>query len=337
MKAGAVSEGLQVVPPFEDADEFAPAIPAGNLDHRVGHPTERRRFEFERPQRIELVGVESRRNQHKLGGKVRDRWEDRIVKRRPPDPVAARRKNRDVDCEPLPRTATAFVRKTGPRIEYARVAVQADVQHSRVLIETVLRSIAVMNVPIQYEHSFELVVREEAMRRDRHVIQQTESHGMISLRVVTRWANCTKRVIDFAAHDGIDGLDDSPGCKSSDFKTLGADSGVGHVAQRPATFAPVLQPREVVRVVVSTDESNVDWSRLDPLTSVDESASLQSLGNRAKSLRAFGVAPARFVPREAIVKHQAGIGHHHYPNRNRTPLIGFAIVECHPTIGEAKG
>lgn len=160
MKASAIGEGREVVSPFENADQAVFAMPAGDIDEQVGHPSKRCGLQFERSQRIEPVGVESRGNQHELRSEAFHLRKDRIVKRRSPDSVFAGWKNRDVDGEPFARTATAFVRKAGAGIEYARVTVQADVKDARVVVETVLCSVAVVHVPIEDKHSFEIVIHQ---------------------------------------------------------------------------------------------------------------------------------------------------------------------------------
>ncbi len=80
----------------------------------------------------------------------------------------------------------------------------AEEQDLAVLIENILRAVAVMDIPIDDEHAFGRMFVARISSGDGHVIEQTKAHAYCSAGVVAWRANDAEGILHFARKDGID-------------------------------------------------------------------------------------------------------------------------------------
>lgn len=80
------------------------------------------------------------------------------------------------------------------------VLMDRDEEDAWILIEGILRPVAVVDVIVNDRNSLQPVRLLQVFGRDDDVVEQTESHPLIRLRVVSRWTDQSVRIVDFALH-----------------------------------------------------------------------------------------------------------------------------------------
>jgi hypothetical protein len=78
-------------------------------------------------------------------------------------------------------------------------------------VEDVIGAVAVVDVPVEHQHSLGAVEVERVLRRDGDVVEQAKPHRARSLGVVTRRPQTAERDVRLAARKRIDRLDGSTG------------------------------------------------------------------------------------------------------------------------------
>ena len=96
----------------------------------------------------------------------------------------------------LARIQPAFTGKAGTWIKRAGVLMQTAIKNRRIGLESVLRTVAVMNVPIEDEYFLQLVMLLEISCGNSDIVEQTETHGPVVFGVMTRRPDGTKRPIN---------------------------------------------------------------------------------------------------------------------------------------------
>ena len=112
------------------------------------------------------------------------------------------------------------------------MAVQADEQHGRVVLEQVLRAVAVVDVPVEDQNALEVEFVAQRAGGDDDVVEQTEAHRAVALGVVTGRPDRAEGPPQPAASDLPGGLDHPAGGEPCDFIALGADGAVRLVDER---------------------------------------------------------------------------------------------------------
>src|SRR4051795_5269210 len=80
-----------------------------------------------------------------------------------------------------------------------------SVEQTRIVLEDVLRAVAVVNVEIDHRDAGNAMDLPRLLRPDRDIVEQAEAHGLGRFGVMARWAGGAERVARFPRHDGIDG------------------------------------------------------------------------------------------------------------------------------------
>ena len=104
-------------------------------------------------------------------------------------------RQRQVGREAFACAAADLSRCPGARIE--RILMQRDKQHMRVVVERILRAVAVMHVPIDDRDAFQ-AARARGGRCKRHVVQQAKAHARARHSVVTGWPEQREAALTFA-------------------------------------------------------------------------------------------------------------------------------------------
>ena len=90
-----------------------------------------------------------------------------------------------------------------PRAGIVRILMKGDEQHVVVGIKAPLRTVTMMDIPIDDENSFQVVRVLQISRGDGNVVEEAKPHGTIRLGVVPRRADHGKTVVGIASHDRI--------------------------------------------------------------------------------------------------------------------------------------
>lgn len=107
----------------------------------------------------------------------------------------------NVDVEPKAGAGSALGGATRSREEVSVVvAMDGQVEDARIVVEYLLRSVAVVDVPIddQYPLDFRCKALPEQFGRDGYRVEEAEAHGGVRFRVVTRRSNHGESVPDFS-------------------------------------------------------------------------------------------------------------------------------------------
>jgi len=177
MGLGAVRDGLQIVPPFQDGDPSALTERISQGADRVGYPAKRVGRQVDLGERITTMCVEADARQDELRlERVRGR-EHLFVKGPAVRVVAGTRHHGDVQRAADAFTGAGLPFKAGARKQRVRVLMDADEQRIRVGLEVVLGAVAVMDVPVQDRDPFDRVCDAQILGCDRDVIEEAEPHG----------------------------------------------------------------------------------------------------------------------------------------------------------------
>lgn len=94
----------------------------------------------------------------------------------------------------------------------------AEEEHGAILIEDVLRSVAMMHVPINNRYMMSAIHALRMAGGNGDIIEDTETHASALTRMVPGRPNGTERVVDFAAEHGINRGNGTTGCKAGYFR-----------------------------------------------------------------------------------------------------------------------
>src|SRR5687767_2043992 len=91
----------------------------------------------------------------------------------------------------------------------------------------VLRSVAMMNIPVDDQHSIQLVFARRHARGDRNVVKQAKTHRSVSNGMVPRRPNDAQGLPIFAADNAVYGVANSARGAPRHLVRSAADDGVG--------------------------------------------------------------------------------------------------------------
>ena len=67
-------------------------------------------------------------------------------------------------------------------------------QNTGVLIERVLCTVPVMQIPVYYRYSVEVIPVQCVVSGQRHVVEKTEAHGVMIFSMMSGWSNQGKTI-----------------------------------------------------------------------------------------------------------------------------------------------
>jgi hypothetical protein len=141
-------------------------------------------------------------------------------------------------------TGAGLVEAARERIE--RELVERHVQDARVLVEGVLRAVAMVGVPVEDQHA--LASRRQPGGGDRHVVEEAEAHRPGRRGVVARRPQGEEGGVGLPAIESLDGVGAGAGPEDGGTPRLGDGGGVG-VEVPAAAGAEALEGVEVRRRV----------------------------------------------------------------------------------------
>src|SRR5690606_6669570 len=217
-------------------------------------------------------------------------------------------RERNVQREARGRTRTGL--RCEARARIVMVEVQRQVEDTRILVEDVLRAVAVMHIPVDDQDALDAVFRLCSTRRDRDVVEQTEAHCAIRGRMMSGRTAQRERGPRAAAHDEVDGIDRTarggcrriPGRRRHD--RIGVERDLRTRLRRPRdrsayrldmigrVHAQQLLHRRVTRLV------------LEHVLEQRGRIALDRLHDRRQTTLMLGMTPARVVKAAVLVQDQ---------------------------------
>ena len=100
------------------------------------------------------------------------------------------------------------------------------VEDPRVFVKGVLCAISMMDIPVHDQDSLEGEILERILGADRHIVEETESHGSVPFCMMTRRSHQRKSIIQFSLHHNLDQLQKTSGSQKGGFIRLCTGRGV---------------------------------------------------------------------------------------------------------------
>ena len=194
-------ESFQVVAAFQDRGAAPRGVVARHAQQNPREACESGFGHVQAAQRVARMGVEAGRDQHELRLELPADGRDHVLEQRQKIGVPQARRHRQVDGEARSTAPPRILR--GARARVVGILVSRDVQHARVVIETVLRAVAVMQVPIHDQDTAQAEPRAQILRAHGHAVEQTEPHRAVAFGVVARRAYQGEAVVHLAFHDRV--------------------------------------------------------------------------------------------------------------------------------------
>jgi hypothetical protein len=83
----------------------------------------------------------------------------------------------------------------------------AKVQHRTILVENILGTVAVMNIPIDDQNSFGAMLRLRVPGRNGDIVKQAKAHPQVGRSMMAGRPNGAESICDLAAKNRVNGGD----------------------------------------------------------------------------------------------------------------------------------
>lgn len=103
----------------------------------------------------------------------------------------------------------------------------ADHQHAGIVLENIFGAVTVVYVEVHHRNTLETVFFKRMSRRDRHIVEKTESHRLAGLGVMAGRADGAKGVFGLPRHHEVGGKNACAGGAQCCLHRVGANGGVG--------------------------------------------------------------------------------------------------------------
>ena len=90
---------------------------------------------------------------------------------------------------------------------------RAKEEHGGIVLETMLRAVAMMHIPIDNQYTLEAILFLHITRGNRHIVEEAEAHRARRFGMVPRRPHRTKYMVHLPAHDRIDSRQCPAGCQ----------------------------------------------------------------------------------------------------------------------------
>jgi hypothetical protein len=205
----ALPQSGRIVPTLKECDD--PAIAAGChlFDDRAGHRMKIFGFEQEPAKWVSGQTVEAGRNEDEVGIEPVEGLVQRFLEAGAVLLGRSPRRERNVERGSDPGACARFLGGSGARVVWPLMGRQEE--DGRVGVEGVLGAIAMVDVPVDYEHPFRVPHGLKPTGCHSHVVEETEAHRRVGRRVMS-WRACRdERVREFACGHRAGGCDRGPG------------------------------------------------------------------------------------------------------------------------------
>ncbi len=133
-------------------------------------------------------------------------------------------RQRDIEGETVPWTGTNVVPHSCAGV--MRPLVRAEIEDGWIIVEYPLRPIAMVYVPVDYQHPIHILVLLCMAGRQGCVVEYAEPHPPFSLSMVPRRTKCTECVPNAPLENSLDGIQSSPRCVAGDLLRRRANVGI---------------------------------------------------------------------------------------------------------------
>jgi hypothetical protein len=217
-------KGLEVVAALQGNHQPPAARFGGNSVDPLSHC---RKARFGHPhggERIAEMTIEASRYKHEIGRESACRWNDQLIESAEILPVAEVRRQRHIERVTRTRARAHLADGAGARI--MRILMYRDVHHLRRFVKDLLRAVAVMDIPVDYQDTVEAVIHEP-VRADRNIVEQAKAHRVRRTGVMARRTDDRKRIVGLAFQHRLDRTQNSAGAQQSCAKRMGRSARVG--------------------------------------------------------------------------------------------------------------
>lgn len=204
------------------------------------------------------------------------------------------------------RSFPGFVGAPGARV--VRPLVDGAVEDRRIIIESCLCTVAMVDVEIENGHSVKFTSLDEVSGPNGNIVEQAKAHGPIWFGVVTWWTDGEKAVAESSLHQGIQAGEAAANRMACNVVALWANGRVGVQLGR-ASFDLFFDPGDVLRRVdqLEVGGGGRDWG--DGLEGVRSEALGQTLTDGLEALRALGMGPCLVSFVERVLQNaEHGVG-----------------------------
>ena len=210
-RRAGIRDRLEVVAAFERRDDFAVATFGGQPFDAPHHLTEALLGHLHLAERIAPMTIESRRNQDELRLERAPDRNDQLVEDAHIFRVAKFGRHRRVDRVAETLAGADFLHRAGARI--VRELMRRDVQDLGAVVEDFLRTVAMMEVPVDHHHAPEALVPDEPFGRDRDVVEEAKSHRAARQRMMPGRPHNREGILRGAIQDRLDRRQHASGCE----------------------------------------------------------------------------------------------------------------------------
>jgi hypothetical protein len=298
---------------FADRVEVVAALEHGyeaSLCRFVGEATARRRHhgeagggDVEAPQRVAAVAVEAGGDEDEVRRELARDREDDLVERACELGIAEAGGERQVERPAGAGAGADLGDRAGPGID--AVLVRRHVEDARVVLEEMLRAVAVMQVPVDDADAAD-TRRAQRRRGDGNVVEEAETHRARVLGVMARRTHERKAIRDLAGTDGLAEVDEPAGGEARGVVRVRRRRRVGveHDVRVPRARR---HARDVARVV---DARELGVGRRPRADAREPRGVPPPIEQDAQAIRPLGMSAARIVREHAIVEHDSGAAGH---------------------------
>ena len=302
-----VAQGGEVVTALQEERDLAAGVLAGQLHHRAGHDAEAPFGDPHGRQRVVAVRVEAGRYQQPVGLVALDGRDDDLPEHRQVLGVAAARRQRHVHRVPLSLAAAHLVR--GPGSGIVGVLVRGQEEHRGIVVEGVLRAVAVVHVPVHDRHPARAVGLLEVPGADGHRVEQAEPHAPVPQRVMSRRPHHGEAVGVFGRGHRVQQLQEPSHRHQRHAEGVAAGDGVP-VQREPVVPGGGADQVDVGRAVAQLQlllDRGAQRQKLVGAAALHDLAG--EIEEGLETLRALGMIRAGLVLQEHRIGHDGGTGH----------------------------
>ncbi|QTK79417.1 hypothetical protein AT6N2_C1719 [Agrobacterium tumefaciens] len=213
---------FQIITAFQQADDPVRCVFIRHLQKPARRPVEILSHQIDLRERIAVMRVETGRDENEIRRKIRNRRQHARFEGLAKMLATGIGRKRRVDDVVL---HAGFVLVTAPRVK--RHLVGGAEQHGCVVPEDILRTVAVMHVPVDDGDTLRAVRLLRMAGGNRHIVEQTETHGLGGLGMVAGRAGCDEDVVGGTGKHVIHGRHGGADAGQRSLKAFGGEIGVG--------------------------------------------------------------------------------------------------------------
>src|SRR5688572_21403116 len=191
-----------MIPAFERREYATAGMALGNVHYDACEVRVTLFRQSHAPERIVFVRIEACRDNHEFRLECIGRRYQRFLKDSAILLIALTCLHRHVDRESFTCSPSPF--RLSTRSWIMRVLVRAEEEHGGIVLETMLRTVPMMYIPIHNQYTLEAVFLLHITRRNRDIVEETEAHCAPRLGMMPRRPHRTEDMLHLPAHDRID-------------------------------------------------------------------------------------------------------------------------------------